>query len=372
MITFTVRFRSLVVSILFFVGFLDAGVKVEGNLQYYPTLQEALGAVEAGETLLLEPGTYRGNFVIERPLTLKSLDPSHPAVLDGEGRGTVLEIRSDNVQVENINIIHSGKSERFVPHEQWMDQWGDSGITVYAYRQISLSGLHISDCDDGITILGTQNFRIENCVVSRNHLSGILIEGSRKGLVEHNQLERNEGGITVSRLYKVKRLIMPKVGSPSYQQELKRSNDAIKTAIHSSHIRIIRNLIVGNGGFGIHLSYSEYNEIIHNKIAHTGKSRKPDYDRIKANYQWLLSMTGGSYDASIASHSLRMAGTGIEMTCDTHDNRIEKNLIIDNYSYGIIADLSHKNTILQYKHISRRGFRILNHFLFKFCSYLVK
>ena len=325
----------LFLSIFLFFGSVPMsanGVLLDRTQQHFESLQSALVAARNGDTLFLEPGIYTGNFVIDKALTLKSSDDNRLAVLDGNNFGTVVTIRSDDVTLQNLQILHSGISPRYNKREGWIDYWGDSGIIVYPHNRIIMKKLLVSRCDDGITVLGSRNFEISDSVIKNNHLSGIEIQGSIHGRVERNRIEKNEYAIEVQEWHKQKRL-------------LKSSSDFFKNAVESSQIEIGGNKIVGNGYGGIFLYAANHILIEKNLITQTGIGRKPDYKASVETYRWFSFLMGQDVYSLYVSSINRLAGTGISLTCNSHDNTVKNNLVLGNYSFGIDIEDSHKTEV---------------------------
>lgn len=335
-------YRLMVLVMIFCSAIGIAGaaeVQIKERDLKFATLQEALVKVRDGETIVLAPGIYRGNFVVNRAVTIRSANSEDPAILDGEGADSVLTIRSDDVQVEDLHIVHSGMKSSF------KERWGDSGIMVYSYHRIKLQRLFISNCDYGITLLGADNALIQNSIISQNRLTGIMVEGGKTIMMKHNRVEDNDIGIIITTLYAEKRIVLVKTGSPDYQRQLKRMNELIDTAVKSLKIRISENTIVDNGTAGIIVDADSHETgILENRIVRTGKTRKPDYVGQEKAIHWLQSAVG--VEASSSRSGMKgMAGSGIILKCGAYENDIERNLINDNYRYGIVIDLSHNNLI---------------------------
>lgn len=73
----------------------------------YAQLADALAAAPDGATVELLPGVQRGQWVIDRPITLRG---RHGAVLDGAGTGTLLTIAAPGVTISGLTIENSGRS----------------------------------------------------------------------------------------------------------------------------------------------------------------------------------------------------------------------------------------------------------------------
>jgi len=69
-------------------------------------VQQAVDAARPGDTVRIEPGTYLGNVVLDRKLTLEGVD--HP-VIRGEGRASVITVKAEGCTIRNLVIEHSGE-----------------------------------------------------------------------------------------------------------------------------------------------------------------------------------------------------------------------------------------------------------------------
>src|SRR5699024_12530881 len=71
------------------------------------TLQNLIDETEAGETLELKAGVYEGNVTIDTPMTIIGEEGT---VREGDKTTNVIEIESDNVTLENLEVKGSGMS----------------------------------------------------------------------------------------------------------------------------------------------------------------------------------------------------------------------------------------------------------------------
>ncbi len=78
-----------------------------GRGQAYATIASALSKAGAGDVVLVTKGIYKERFVIHKPIVLRG---EGAPIVDGEQRGTVIDVRSDNVIVEGFQIINSARS----------------------------------------------------------------------------------------------------------------------------------------------------------------------------------------------------------------------------------------------------------------------
>jgi nitrous oxidase accessory protein len=246
------------------------------------SLQLFVELTPSGGTLRPPPGSYAGELVINKPITL---DGGGEVTLDGEGRGSILIIKADGVTVRGMHLTRSGRS-----HDQV-----DSGIVIEANDGLfedntiddSLFGIHlkqangntvrnnlISSIDDtpslrgeGIRMWYSHDNRIEGNQINRardmvfanssdNHIVNNSIKNSRIGMefvfspdntVEGNRIENNDTGIVVL-----------------YSNGLK---------IRGNHLSHMRN--VGSSAFALKESAKvviEDNEILHCVVGVTANS----------------------------------------------------------------------------------------------------
>lgn len=82
------------------------GLRV-GPGEEFTTLREALAAAAPGDTVRLAAGVHPGPIRIRVPLVLTG---DSGAVLDGGGKGSIVEIEADSVEVRGVELRNSGRS----------------------------------------------------------------------------------------------------------------------------------------------------------------------------------------------------------------------------------------------------------------------
>lgn len=102
----------------------------------YSQLANALAAAPASAIIEILPGIQIGQWLIDRPLTLRGY---HGAILDGGGSGTILTITASNVHIQGLNFQRTGL------------QPVDAAILVRA-RAVTIEGNRFKRSMRGITI----------------------------------------------------------------------------------------------------------------------------------------------------------------------------------------------------------------------------
>ena len=152
---------ALAVGLVLAAGAADARTRAVGP----ETFAAALAAAAPGDMLALAPGRYVGHFRITVPLTLEG---EAGTLIDGAGRGRVIEVAAPDVTIRGLTVTGSGTSL----------EAEDSGIFL---------------TPEAVRAVVTDN-RLEN------NLIGVYIKGARDALVAGNvivgrrDLRMNERG----------------------------------------------------------------------------------------------------------------------------------------------------------------------------------
>lgn len=166
-----------------FLPLLFLTLFVAGPAHGLPPLQLYVAVTPEHGVLRLEPGTYGGPVVIDKPITI---DGGGEVILDGQGEGTVLTIRSDDVTVKGMHITHSGNGYDAV----------DGGVWVEDADGVVLEDLVIDDVLHGISLQQSDNATVRgNRITSRDiglslRGDGIRLWNSHDNLIEDNEVVR--------------------------------------------------------------------------------------------------------------------------------------------------------------------------------------
>ncbi len=127
-------------------------------------LQEAIDKAPKGSILKLPKGVYRGSITINKPL--KIIGKESGVVIDGEGNGTVITIKSSFVTLKNLTIVGSGSR-----HENL-----DGAIKLSDASQCEISRCNIKD-----TLFGIDLQMVKNSIISDNNISSKNVELGLRG-----------------------------------------------------------------------------------------------------------------------------------------------------------------------------------------------
>ncbi len=162
-------FKVFFLIIIFFTSHMSANV-----------LQEAIDNAPEGSILKLPAGVYKGNLIINKPITI--IGKEDGAIIDGEGNGTVIIVKSSFVTLKNLKIVGSGAR-----HENL-----DAAIKITDAKQCEVSDCVIEDCLFGIDMQMVKNSIISNNkITSKNFELGLKGDGLRLWYSNDNIVKKN-------------------------------------------------------------------------------------------------------------------------------------------------------------------------------------
>lgn len=196
-----------------------------------PTIQAAVAAAPPNTTVVVPAGTYAERITVEKPLTLRGRN----ATIDGEGSGTVIDVRADDVAVTGVTIRGVGNATR-AENASESDDWdapiqqgygeGDAGVAA-----VNVSGTYVRNVSIHTPANGVLLRRAPGAVVSELRVYGSdeWLDGFMGVIAMHDSVvvqdSRVEGG-----------------------------RDGVY--LHRAHGTVVRNNTFLDQRFGVHLMYT--------------------------------------------------------------------------------------------------------------------
>jgi parallel beta-helix repeat protein len=207
------------------------------------TIQAAIDAARPGDTIEVEPGTYRESVLVDIDgITLRGLmDGGRRAVLDGDGERTDAVIASghrfaiEGFAVRNYTsngiTVHGATGVVF--RDLQVENTGLYGVYPVECKDVLVERVLVTGARDAAIYVGQSRDIVVRDNEVRGNVTGIEIENSTNALVEGNHAHDNTGGILV--------FLLP--------------NNPSKTG---SDTRVVRNRVVGNN----HVNFGDPGSIV--------------------------------------------------------------------------------------------------------------
>jgi nitrous oxidase accessory protein len=238
------------------------------------SIRQALQTAQPGDTIVLRGGVYEGPFVIQKAVRLIGED--HP-ILDGGGRGTVVQLEAPGILLKGITIRNSGD---LLANE-------DAGVLVAA-PDVLVEENRFQD-----VLFGVYLRRAPGSVVRGNHLQGKTLPVPRRG--------------DLIRLWYSD-------GATIEDNHVRGGRDAVLW--YSNHLTI-RNNTIETGRYGLHFMYCHDALVTGNRLMGNSVGAFLMYSRrLRLENNWIADNHGPS-------------GYGIGLK-DMDDTAADKNVLTGN------------------------------------------
>ncbi len=143
-------------------------------------LQKAIDDAQAGSLLELPAGIYKGNIVINKPLIIDG--KNQKAIIEGDGKDTVIRINSSFVTLKNLTIRHSGAEHERV----------DAGVAIKKSTHVKIENCKITDVLFGIDLQQVSKSEIsDNYITSKPFTLGLRGDAIRLWYSNDNIVKKN-------------------------------------------------------------------------------------------------------------------------------------------------------------------------------------
>jgi len=288
--------RIAVALLLLVAGRVAGAARVEVGSEHASDLQAVLDAAQPGDVITLSGGPFSGPLRIGRALVIRGA----AAVVDGAGRGRVIEIVAPGVRIEGLVVRNSGQ-DLSAPDACIFVAPGATGAV--------LEGNRLEGCAFGIWVHETDGVQIlDNDIAGREDLrqtdrgNGIHLFDASHLVVRGNRVTKARDGIYVSA-----------------------TEDSLIEGNTTSHIR-----------FGIHYMYS-YRNTLRANVARdntVGFALMESHDLVVEDNRAVGNRRNGllfrdTEGSVVRRNELESNGNGMFFFSSV-DNVIEDNRIVDN------------------------------------------
>ena len=320
----------------------------------FRSIKDAVSKSSKFDTVLIKKGTYKEfNILVDKPLTLKG--ENYP-VIDGEDRGEIIRIVSDNVTIDGLYIINVGtsyttdyaairvvKSENFLIQNVVLEKLffgiyleksnngkvynnkinGDAvdeynsgnGIQLWYCHNVQVDQNIVQGVRDGIYLEFSDNVTINNNLSTNNLRYGLHFMFSNDDVYTNNTFENNGAGVAVMFSKKItmrNNTFSKNWGTASFGLLLKEINDA----------EITGNIFTNNT-IGINVEGSNRINYYNNEFISNG---------------WALKVKGACYSNSFVNNNFLNNSFDLSYNSKINDNVFKENYWSNYAGYDLNKD----------------------------------
>ena len=300
-------------------------------------LQHAVASAVPGAVLRVAPGVHHVHLVLDRPVTLEG-QPG--AILDGDGAGDVVRIRSSGVTLRNLTIRNSGRDLTVMNAGVYVEKGVDGAVIENNRIQDVLFGVYLDGPQHvqviGNVITGIAELRVPDrgdgihlwndawCVIKGNDVSG-----TRDGIydyVSHDDL------IADNRIHEVRYGVHQMYTKhETLQGNVSWNNVAGMALMSSDHMRVADNHIFDDSSYGILFNYVTYSDISGNEIHDITQERGADSQVVDGGEGKALFVYNSEFNR-IHDNLLANSSIGIHITAGSQDNHVYGNAFVNNHT----------------------------------------
>jgi nitrous oxidase accessory protein len=241
-------------------------------------LGAAIARAADGDILRLQPGIYRTNLVLDRPVTI---DGGGKAILEGTGTGSVIRVTGPDVWVRGLTIQGSGSSHQTIDSGVQLTKTADRAVVSDNTLLGNLYGVDVHGAKDALVsgniIRGRQDHRMNDrgnsiyvwnapgTVVQNNDImwgrDGIFVNASKNNIFRGNSFR--DLRFAVHYMY---------ANRSEVSANLSIGNDLGYAIMFSDRVKVTDNVSIGDDEHGIMLNYTTNSKITGN-LVRGGKNR---------------------------------------------------------------------------------------------------
>lgn len=348
------KMSLIFLSVIFLTNFSYASKIEVCNNCPISTLQGAIDQSKDFDTIVVRKGTYKEyDILVDKPLTIIGKD--YP-IIDGELKGEIITIVSDNVTVDGLFIINVGTS--------YTEDY--AAIRVRKSKHFVIQNLVLEKLFFGIYIEKSKygkvfhNKVIGDAVEEYNSGNGIQLWYSNHIEIEHNYVEHVRDGIylefsddcliknNVSALNLRYGLHFMFSNDDTYQDNIFENNGAGVAVMFSKKIKMFNNTFKENWGtasYGMLLKEINDAEIIGNTfkentigISIEGSNRINYKNNNFENNGWAIKVRGACYANQFTGNNFLYNSFDIAYNSKVNDNVFDRNYWSNYTGYDLDKD----------------------------------
>lgn len=301
-------------------------------------LQQQLDLAQAGDHLLLDAGVYSGNFIINKTLEISG---EQGAIIDGQAQGHALEIKAENVVIQNLKIQNWGHNLTTL----------DAGVFVNNQAEYALiQNNQFVGNSSGVWVDGTANIQIINNTIEGNETvrspdrgNGIHLYNVTGALVKGNEIWHTRDGIYMDTsngnelngnyLHDLRYGIHYMYSYTNIVTKNHTKNTRTGYALmQSKFLTVTDNISENDVNYGMLMNFITKSTIENNRVIGVQNMRNPQMQHAQQRYQpeGKALFIYNSLFNKIHNNILADSDIGIHLTAGSEDNTFTGNAFVSN------------------------------------------
>jgi nitrous oxidase accessory protein len=347
----------------------------------YTTIQEAINAADEGDTIFVRAGTYYEHLVMDKPLSLVG-ENRHNTTIDGNGTKIIIHLKADNINLSGFIIQNgelgilfwysnnnncTGNAVSNNSYGIYLYYSGDNVFTGNTVANSSQYGIYLvgsgynvftgntvaNSSQYGIYLAGSGRNTFAGNIVSSNNNEGIYLHHSDGNVLSGNIVSNNRDGIHLG----------DSDGNVLSGNIVSNNRDGIHL-YYSRYNVFTGNTVANSSQYGISLSSSSHNEILHNNFINNIEQSSS----VNSVNSW-DNGAEGNYWSDYTGTDANLDGIGDkpytidENRQDSHPLMaifLQFNIITENQSHEIAAVCNSTISDFQYYYTSRNRTKALS------------
>lgn len=291
------------------------------DIQVTENLRAAIEGADAGDRILLSPGTYAGPLELLKPI---SLIGGQGVIIKGNGTGNVITVKSSGVSLSELTITGSGllletqdsgiflgkkATGAMVENNQILDNligvyiWGAKKAIVQNNIIRGRQDLRVNERGNGVQVWNAPGAIVEGNDIQFGR-DGIFVTTSKENIFRNNNI--HDVRFAVHYMYTNKSQVVGNIST---------GNDIGYAIMFSTHVDIVDNQSINDRERGILFNYANKVKVLGNRV--TGGPEK-------------CIFIYNSNRNIIRDNLLAGCDIGVQFTAGSENNEITGNAFVDN------------------------------------------
>jgi nitrous oxidase accessory protein NosD len=172
----------------------------------YPTIQKAINAAQNGDTIIVGPGTYNENIVVNKSVKLDASEVCKVTINGTKGKaGIVVDVDASNVEINGFHIRNGAIGiwvgvylSNVIIQLNNIEEMGESGITADFVGNLKIEGNSVKNSPWGINKAQVEGGTVKNNRIEGSTKDGLSVSKSKDEEISGNTITNSSVGLNIT------------------------------------------------------------------------------------------------------------------------------------------------------------------------------